>query len=98
MSRVKGSAKTGGRRPGSRNKTPSPIKAIAAEYGVEAIKKLAHLMREGDNEQTQRAACSELLDRAYGKATQQTDINGGLNVITRAVYHDPTKRDPIKDD
>ncbi len=47
--------------------------ALAREYGPEAIKKLAHLMREGDNEQTQRAACSELLDRAYGKATQQTD-------------------------
>ena len=89
--------KTGGRQKGSLNKATAEVIALAREYGPEAIEKLAYLMREGENQQTQRAACSELLDRAYGRPTQQTDINGGLNVITRAVYHDPTKRAPIKD-
>ena len=88
MSRAKGSPKTGGRRPGSRNKNPSPIKAIAAEYGVEAINVLVDLMRNGDNAQVKRGAAETLLDRGFGKPTMTLDSE--VNVTTRAVYHDPT--------
>jgi hypothetical protein len=62
--------KTGGRQRGTPNKATAEVKVLAGQYGPEAIDTLVELMRSGQNEQTRRAACSELLDRAYGKATQ----------------------------
>lgn len=63
-----------GRGKGSLNKNTKEIKALAREYGPEAVKKLASLAGllggpGSESEATQVAAIKELLDRGYGKAT-----------------------------
>ena len=88
MSRPKGTPKTGGRQPGVLNKATADLKAIASDYGQEAIDKLVALMRTSENEQVQKSAADSLLDRGYGKPTQA--VEGTMNVTTRAVYLDPT--------
>jgi hypothetical protein len=73
-----GHAKVGGRKRGGKNKATADVKALAGEYGPEAIEHLAKLMRTAESEQAQVAAAKELLDRAYGKPPQAiTGPNGG---------------------
>lgn len=60
----------GGRQKGTPNKATAEIKLIARKYGEDAIKELARIMSEGENEQARIAAIKELLDRGFGKATQ----------------------------
>ena len=80
----------GGKRPGSGRKAGTPnkatteCKATARRYGPAAIRelaKLAGLMPGGKgravSEQAQIAACREILDRGYGKATQPLTGEGG---------------------
>lgn len=59
-----------GRKPGQPNKTTAQVKELAAQHGPEAIKTLARLAKEADSDAAKISACKELLDRAYGKATQ----------------------------
>ena len=59
----------GGRQKGTPNKATAEIKAIAQQYGAEAIKKLAELMR-GDDPKVSVQAANALLDRGYGKPAQ----------------------------
>lgn len=71
-----------GRKLGSVNKTTADVRALAQQYGPDAILGLAILggltpplprlpaIKNATNEQAQKAAMSDLLDRAYGKATQ----------------------------
>ena len=70
------------------NKATAKVMALAKEYGPEAVEILVELMRNGQNEQTKRAAAEALLDRGYGRPTMQ--IQAEVQVATRAVYHDPT--------
>ena len=62
--------KTGGRSKGTPNKATAEVKDLAREHGPAAIAKLRAIMDKGASEQAQVAAAKELLDRAYGKATQ----------------------------
>jgi len=62
--------KTGGRVAGTPNKATRDIKEAARAHGPAAIKKLASLMQSADSDTAKIAAAKELLDRAYGKATQ----------------------------
>jgi hypothetical protein len=66
----KGHKKVGGRKRGRPNKATADIKALAQEFGSEAIGKLVELMRGAEFETVQVAAARELLDRGYGKSTQ----------------------------
>ena len=71
-----------GRPPGLQNKVTREIRAIAAEYGPEAVRKLAVLgglipttkLRQGEtpatSEATQVVALSHILNRAYGFPSQ----------------------------
>lgn len=76
--------KTGGRKPGSLNKSTKDVKALAQEHGPAAIRRLALLMTKGDSSSSQVAAAKELLDRAYGKSTQAVEmdlsVEGALEV------------------
>jgi len=67
---ARGQPKTGGRQKGTPNKVTADVRALAQDYGKEAIEKLAKLMADGESEQVQLAAARELLDRGYGKPTQ----------------------------
>jgi hypothetical protein len=65
----------GGRRPGTPNKHPSEIKAVAAQHGPAIITKLAELagVIEGnaaDSQAVQVQAMKELLDRGFGRPVQ----------------------------
>jgi hypothetical protein len=65
-----------GRKKGTPNKATADIKALAQQYGPQAIETLATLMQSADSAQAQIAAAKELLDRGYGKATQLTEVTG----------------------
>jgi hypothetical protein len=63
--------------PGGRPKENAEIKALAQEYGPEAISKLVELMR-GDDRRVAQAAAQALLDRGFGKPAQTiTGDEGG---------------------
>jgi hypothetical protein len=62
--------KTGGRVAGTPNKATQDIKAAARIHGPNALKVLSSLMLSAESEQARIAAAKEILDRAYGKATQ----------------------------
>jgi hypothetical protein len=69
MAAPKGHPQWGGRKKGTLNKSTVEIGALAREYGPEAIKKLALIMRKYTGA-VAVAAARELLDRGYGKATE----------------------------
>jgi hypothetical protein len=55
--------------PGGRPRELADVKALAREHTTEAIETLVTLMREGRTDTARAAAASELLSRAWGKAT-----------------------------
>jgi hypothetical protein len=59
----------GGRQKGTPNKATAEIKALAQEYGAEAIEALANALRSSDPKVAIMAA-NALLDRGYGKPAQ----------------------------
>ena len=64
-----------GRRPGAQNKHTVEIRTVAMQYGPAAVIALAELSglapgARAESETARIAALKELLDRAYGKATQ----------------------------
>jgi hypothetical protein len=64
-----GGARPGAGRPkGSPNKATAAVRALAQEYGPEAIKELARLAKGAESEAARVSACEKLLDRAYGKS------------------------------
>jgi len=77
MARIKGSEKTGGRVKGSKNKTTAEIKLLARNYGGEALDMIVRIMRSGTEEKTRLMAAKEILDRGYGKPTQDVSNEDG---------------------
>lgn len=63
--------------PGGRTKQDKQIKEVAQKYGLDCIKGLAELMRS-DDPKVRLGAIKEMLDRGFGKASQQLEI-GSLN-------------------
>lgn len=77
-----GAGKPGPGRPkGAPNKVSADVKALAQQHGPAAIKKLAEIMKD-DKHPGQVQACKEILDRAYGKPTQDhtTDLKGDFRI------------------
>ena len=60
----------GGRKKGVPNKATAEIKSFAQKYGEEAINGLVKIMRSSESDQAKVSAAREILDRAYGKASQ----------------------------
>lgn len=83
----------GGRQKGVPNKATAEIKALAQEYGPDAIKTLVSIMSASKQPPAARvAAAKELLDRAYGKSAQP--IEGGdpdkpINMALRIAFRRP---------
>lgn len=84
-------AERGGKRPGAGrpkgrlNKVTADIKEIAQSFGAEAAEMLIEIARDRKSPPAARvAAVKEILDRAYGKAKQHTELSGGViyNVVT----------------
>jgi len=66
--------KTGGRKAGTPNKTTRAVRALAQDYGREAIELLATIMRSSQNEAVKISSARELLDRGYGKAQAAIEV------------------------
>ncbi len=64
-----------GRPPGCLNKTTREVKALAGDYGPGAISTLAGIMNDVEQPAAARiSAAKELLDRGFGKPSQQVDV------------------------
>ena len=74
-----------GRKPGVPNKVNTEIKAVAQQWGPDAIKALAELAGliadkpQASSEQARIAALGMIMDRAYGKPAQSTVVSGDEN-------------------
>ena len=76
-----------GRKPGVPNKVNTEIKAVAQQWGPDAIKALAELAglsaekpeAKAQSEQARIAALGMIMDRAYGKPAQSTVVSGDEN-------------------
>jgi len=66
-----------GRPKGSPNKATKDVRALASQYGGDAIDELFRLAKKAKSEQARVAACKEILDRAYGKSPQAITGDGG---------------------
>ena len=77
----KGGAKIGGRVAGTPNKSTATIRELAGQHGPMALAELARLANNADSEQTRVSACKEILDRAYGKSTQNINRTDSVDVI-----------------
>lgn len=85
MAAPKGHPRYGGRKKGTPNKATVDVKAAAREYGPAAIERLVKLLEREDSPATQLGAARELLDRAYGKATQPVAGDDSLPAIRHAL-------------
>lgn len=83
--------KTGGRTKGTPNKATHDVKEAARIHGPRALEVLSSLMESAESEQARIAAAKEILDRAYGKATQPIANEEGksfaLSIIERKLVH-----------
>ena len=70
--------------PGGRPKECAEVKALARQYGPEAIEKLVALLR-GEDARVAKAAADSLLDRAYGKPTQAVDLTAEVAATVQAI-------------
>lgn len=83
--------KTGGRQTGTPNKVTSELREAAQAYCTEALEELARLAKHAKSETARVAACRELLDRGYGRATQGIALAGEKDspvtvIVRRFVY------------
>ncbi len=89
-----------GRKPGSQSKVTRELKEAAQVYAAEALNTLAKVCKSGKSESARVAAACAILDRAYGKPKQQTELTGkdgkdlipdkpidDLELARRCAYH-----------
>lgn len=94
VEKVEPKSKHGGKRPGSGRKAGTPnkatadIKALAQQFGPEAVMTLAQIMKTGDSDKSRAMAANLLLDRGYGKPAQTVDANlsGELQQIIKVSF------------
>jgi hypothetical protein len=88
----------GGARPGAGRKKDIPdgiklnVRGMASVHGKKAIEELARIAFKAEKDETRVAACKELLDRAYGKATQAIEHSGGMTLTHEQVLDELEKR------
>lgn len=69
--------------PGGRPKVVTAIKELAQQHGESAFQRIIGLMAS-DDERVALAASQEVLNRAYGKPVQATELTGkdGADLLT----------------
>ena len=71
--------KTGGRKPGSRNKATREIKELAGALVPEAMKQLGSLLRSSKTGEPAKVRAIEIVfERAFGKAPQAIQHSGAV--------------------
>lgn len=79
----------GGARPGAGRKAgaDSPVKKALAElakaHAPEALKTLASIAKDGEQESSRVAASIAILDRAYGKPHQTMAVSAEVTTLTQ---------------
>lgn len=78
-------AKAGGRKVGSKNNDADIIQRHAKKYAKKAIAQLAALMDTAPEKAVRVSAANAILDRAYGKPTQQVNnkVDANISVILK---------------
>ena len=66
--------KTGGRKPGTPNKTTAEVRQLAMNRAAEAIDLIADLMKNSQNDAVRLQAAKELLDRCCGKSADAIEV------------------------
>ena len=66
--------KTGGRQKGTLNKATAEVRALAQEYGPDALKELHRLSQDATSEAARVSACNAILERAYGRSPTSLPI------------------------
>lgn len=80
MPRPAGLPKTGGRKPGVRNKLTADVKEAAQAFTNDAIETLASIMRAEEQPAAARvAAANALLDRGHGKPQQSVQMDATVS-------------------
>jgi len=74
-----------GRPKGALNKATHDVKEAARMHGPRALQVLSSLMENAVNEAARIAAAKEILDRAYGKATQPIGNEEGKAFILQMI-------------
>lgn len=92
--------KSGGRQLGTQNKASQEVRALAQQWGPDAVKRAAHMaglvivqldtgasiaLGMAKREADQLTALNIVLDRAYGKATQPISGDDDLPAIRHAL-------------
>lgn len=75
-----GARENAGRKKGSPNKITAEVKQLAQEHGERAINVLVDMMENANSDSTKVLAAREILDRAYGKATQYQEISATVDL------------------
>jgi len=90
MPRPKGLPKTGGRKPGTPNKTTLPVRELAQAHGADAVATLAALMNDASQPpQCRISAAGHLLDRGYGKPVARAELTGNDGAPIQSVSMTP---------
>jgi len=90
MPGAKPGERRGGRRKGTLNKSTASLKALAADYTVEALDVLVATFRDPNAPVAARvSAAKEVLDRGHGKSPQAhtgPDAGSRVSVVVRHIY------------
>lgn len=70
-----------------RPKVDKEVQELARKNSKAAIQKLVDLMKTAEDERVQMAAADKILDRAWGKPVQATEISGKDGGPLRAVIY-----------
>lgn len=94
MSRPRGTPKTGGRKAGSVNKNPRPLKELAQQHTESAVACLVEIYQDKSAPHAARvSAAKELLDRGNGKSVAHQVIQAEVTTpkTLDAFYGSPDK-------
>jgi hypothetical protein len=67
-------------------RTPTDIRSLARSHTSLAIKVLAGIAKDGTNEGARVSAAVALLDRGWGKAEQNHDLNADIQITIRKLF------------
>ncbi|MFP6558342.1 hypothetical protein WJ542_08430 [Paraburkholderia sp. B3] len=73
--------KTGGRLPGSLNKTTLRMRDLAGQHAPAAIETIIAIMQHGTTEGVRLSAACAILDRAYGRPTVCTETDKDDDIL-----------------
>jgi hypothetical protein len=78
--------KTGGRLPGSLNKTTLKMRDLAAQHAPAAIETIIAIMQHGTTEGVRLSAACAILDRAHGRPSICTETDNDEDILFASLF------------